>query len=72
MSLNAATQGRAEPAAPLAVTPISRTQRRWQVLYQQLQCDHEPCFQTEKRHSCKETTCPWRTECLALRAEWRR
>ena len=49
-----------------------RTQRRWQILYEQLQSDHEPCFQTDQRHACPESDCPWRVECGAMRAEWRR
>ncbi len=27
---------------------------------------------TESRFSCKDTQCPWRDECLGLRAEWHR
>ena len=56
------------PARPRA----TRTQRRWQVLYVQLQEGHEPCFQTERRHGCGETDCAYRQECLSLRAEWLR
>jgi hypothetical protein len=56
------------PACPAP----SRTQRRWQVLYEQLRSDHEPCFQTDRRHACPERDCPWRAECAGMRAEWRR
>lgn len=56
------------PARPRA----TGTRRRWQVLFDQLQAGHEPCFQTDRRHACPEAGCPWRAECGALRAEWRR
>ena len=59
-------------AVALTRSRSDRTQRRWQVLYEQMQRDHEPCFQTDQRHACAEFDCPWRAECMALRAEWRR
>jgi hypothetical protein len=56
--------------APGAETVSAR--RRWQVLRQQLRDGHEPCFGTERRHACPEReTCPYRAECLGLRAAWR-
>lgn len=56
-----------------ALAPATgRTQRRWQILNEQLQRGHEPCFQTDRRHACVEADCRWRAECGTLRAEWRR
>lgn len=54
--------------------PLAATQRRWQILYQQMAEGREPCFQTEQRHACHEKDCPFRAECIGggLRAEWRR
>jgi hypothetical protein len=48
------------------------THHRWQILYAQMAEGHEPCFRTERRHGCPEADCPYRPECMALRAEWRR
>lgn len=49
------------------------TQRRWQILRQQIDCGHEPCFSSDRRLECDETvSCPWSQECLALRAQWLR
>lgn len=66
-------------AVPGAVLPragrkaaLEATRRRWDILTEQMRSGHEPCFQTEGRHACGETQCPWRAECLSMRAEWLR
>lgn len=58
----------ARAADSLAAAP--RTQRRWQILREQLQHGHEPCFQSDRRHVCRRHVCVWRAECLG--AEWLR
>lgn len=65
------------PAVPLfrpdgRSIPLQLTRRRWQILGSQMREGHEPCFQTERRHACPEVECPWRTECVVMRADWRR
>lgn len=50
--------------------PLQATRWRWQILGAQMRAGHEPCFQTERRHTCGETGCRWRAECLSLRADW--
>lgn len=58
------------PAAPLRLArPV---QRRWNIWSEQQGAGHEPCFGTDRRLYCEELNCPWRGECLSLRAEWRR
>ena len=59
-------------ASPSRRSPLYATQRRWQILTEQMREGHEPCFQTERRHACGELACPWRAECVSLRAEWLR
>lgn len=54
----------------LAATPARRTQRRWQILREQIEHGHEPCFQSDRRHVCRRHVCVWRAECLG--AEWLR
>lgn len=56
----------------VAGSRLADTRERWQVLYSQLRSGHEPCYQTEQRLVCTEYDCHWRTNCLALRAEWLR
>lgn len=51
---------------------LAATRERWKVLYSQLSSGREPCYQTEQRLVCTDDTCPWRQDCLALRAEWLR
>lgn len=58
--------------APQRGVMRSGVQRRWQIRAEQQLAEHEPCFATDRRFFCEETGCPWRAECLALRAEWRR
>lgn len=59
----------ARPAAPFATSFASR---RWGVWQRQLEAGHEPCFGTSERFFCAETDCPFRSECLGLRAAWKR
>lgn len=54
---------------PAAGRPM---QRRWAIWGEQARAGHEPCYGTERRLTCEEIQCPWRRECLALRAVWRR
>lgn len=35
-------------------------------------CNHQGCFQTDKRLVCEETQCPWRHDCKKLVAAWKR
>lgn len=50
----------------------SPRQHRYVVWSQQLEGGFEPCFGTERRLLCDESTCIWRKECMGLRAEWMR
>lgn len=61
-------------AAPLMAASVQPrpSQLRRSIWVQQEGRGHEPCFATERRFFCEETDCPWRAECLSLRAEWRR
>ena len=45
---------------------------RWYVWTQQLARGETPCFATEARNTCRHTGCPWRMQCLARKAEWKR
>ncbi len=67
---------RLEKTVPLNVLrtgPMgSASRRRWAIWSVQQQTGHEPCFGTEARIFCRESACPWRAECLGLKAEWRR
>jgi len=63
--------------APIMVPPrpagrMRPAQMRWSIWAEQRRAGHEPCFGTDNRIVCEEVGCPWRGECLALRAEWRR
>jgi hypothetical protein len=64
--LDSAVHGAARRPALLA------TRRRWQILTEQMRSGHEPCFQTERRHTCGEDRCGWRAECRTARADWLR
>jgi hypothetical protein len=33
---------------------------------------HAACFLADNRFMCQETGCEWRSECLTLKAAWRR
>lgn len=57
---------------PARRTALEATRRRWDILSAQMRSGHEPCFQTERRHACDEAQCPWRSECLSMRAQWLR
>lgn len=50
----------------------TRRAQEFRVWAEQAQANHLRCFGTERRFTCEETQCPWRTECLSLCAEWRR
>lgn len=58
----ATLQGRDRSAAGL----------RWNVWAEQERQGRTPCFGTEARNACRKVDCPWRRECLSLKAEWRR
>lgn len=51
---------------------LEATRHRWRILEEQIRTGHEPCFQTERRHTCGEAACAWRGECLFTRADWLR
>ncbi len=67
---------RVERTLPLSVVRASpagsASRRRWAIWSEQQHLGHEPCFGTEARIFCREASCPWRVECLGLKAEWRR
>ncbi|HRQ65578.1 MAG TPA: hypothetical protein PKZ76_12085 [Xanthomonadaceae bacterium] len=54
--------------------PIIRStrDRRYQVWSVQQSEGKDPCFATARRFVCDQFDCPWRSECLSLRAEWMR
>lgn len=45
---------------------------RWNIWRGQLAAGHEPCFATSQRFHCQDVDCPWREQCMRLRAEWLR
>lgn len=45
---------------------------RWHVWAQQVRDGGIPCFATDERNTCDEHDCPWRPQCLARRAAWKR
>lgn len=45
---------------------------RWRVWTEQWRRGGVPCFATDERNLCEDTDCPWRPQCLARKAEWRR
>lgn len=57
----AALHGRNDPA-----------RLRWDIWAQQAARGDTPCFATAARNTCRHLECPWRGQCLALKAEWRR
>ncbi|MGE5626086.1 MAG: hypothetical protein ACM3ZT_11130 [Bacillota bacterium] len=58
---------------PVPVVPGGRPASLRRIVWaEQEQCGHEPCFGTQRRLFCEESGCPWRGECLSLRAAWRR
>jgi hypothetical protein len=52
--------------------PSMGSARRWNIWAQQAAAGKQPCFASEVRFNCRELDCPWRAECLDLRAEWQR
>lgn len=52
--------------------PTSRTAYRWRVWSEQAKQGIDPCFATDQRFTCNQTTCPWWDECQDLRVEWQR
>jgi len=57
---------------PSAVGSLRPMQMRWAIWAEQEFLNHQPCFGTERRLFCEERDCPWRSQCLSLRAAWRR
>ncbi|MGD8827064.1 MAG: hypothetical protein PVG21_00060 [Gammaproteobacteria bacterium] len=51
---------------------MSRAQRRYQIWARQAANGQTPCFGTPTRYFCDDWDCPFRAECLQLRAAWRR
>lgn len=49
----------------------SHASRRYVIWGMQVEAGHEPCFGTAVRFVCDEYECPFRKECLGLRAHWR-
>jgi hypothetical protein len=50
----------------------TRRAQELNVWAEQERANHLRCFGTERRFTCEEIGCPWRTECMSLCAEWRR
>jgi len=61
-------------ASPGSSTSSRASDSGWRhtVWAAQVSAGHEPCFGTAYRFVCDEASCPWRRDCLRLRAEWRR
>jgi hypothetical protein len=55
-----------------AGSQVNCSARRWDIWAQQAASGKRPCFASEHRFTCMEADCPWRNECLGLRAEWHR
>ncbi len=55
-----------DPSEPL------RGDRPGTIRQQQHLAEHEPCFATDKRYSCREYKCLWRGDCVKLIAAWLR
>jgi hypothetical protein len=78
-TLDEPTTHRSKPSSPVSErtlhmqSPIlqSSRHRRYQVWAAQQDSGMEPCFATPRRFVCDEQGCPWRDECLSLRAEWK-
>jgi len=47
-------------------------QRRLAIWKEQERLGINPCFRTEHRFVCQNDSCPWRTECLGMVAQWLR
>lgn len=58
--------------ATLTEQTLSHSHERWQILRVQIECGHEPCFQTDRRHACAEPQCRWHERCVTMRADWLR
>jgi hypothetical protein len=58
--------------APLYGRSQNRRAQEFSVWAEQERANHMRCFGTERRFTCEEIECPWRAECISLRAEWRR
>lgn len=59
-------------AAPMPAPSDSATRRRYAIWELQTAAGHSPCFGTSQRLVCTERNCPYRRECLRLKASWRR
>ncbi|MGN8159396.1 hypothetical protein ACS8Y6_16490 [Salinisphaera sp. RV14] len=46
--------------------------RRWAIWAEQVRRGGIPCFGTDERNMCEEYDCPWRPQCRARRAAWKR
>ncbi|MCE5232431.1 MAG: hypothetical protein LLF91_03865 [Xanthomonadaceae bacterium] len=52
--------------------PASASARRWAVWTEQEAAGTQACFATPLRLTCAKLDCPWRAECMKLRADWMR
>lgn len=50
----------------------SASERRWAIWQEQEAAGQQACFATPLRLICTKMDCPWRSECLKLRADWMR
>lgn len=57
---------------PMPSPSDSATRRRYAIWELQSAAGHTPCFGTSQRLICLQRHCPYRRECLRLKASWRR
>ncbi|GAP67074.1 hypothetical protein MBSD_n2390 [Mizugakiibacter sediminis] len=50
----------------------SASARRWAIWQEQEAAGQQACFATPLRLVCRKMDCPWRGECMKLRADWMR
>ncbi|HEX7113404.1 MAG TPA: hypothetical protein VF216_13245 [Mizugakiibacter sp.] len=50
----------------------SASERRWAIWQEQEAAGQQACFATPLRLICTKMDCPWRSECMKLRADWMR
>lgn len=60
------------PAHEAAAQARSTSARRWAIWQEQEAAGQQACFATPLRLACAKMDCPWRSECMKLRADWMR
>lgn len=72
MSSAAESMVHLDPRPVPAIAGLRPMQLRWAIWAEQEYLNHQPCFGTERRIFCEERDCAWRSQCMSLRAQWRR